>query len=152
MKIRLTESQLKRMIAESVKEVLKESHINGDVYTSALEITKKIMGLMVNKLHIDPETAKGHILKVFNIWDPSDLVDGEDEAAKFNNWEDMPLGNENAYDVNEGEDPDDVAYNLVGDALWDLVAKHHIDARTAAHYIKKAFKRNYTADLVGGAI
>lgn len=75
--VKINESALRRIVAESVKKVLKEDYesIAGDAYG----IIQYGISELVNKYGVTPEQAFDELLGVFKSYSARDLYDEDDE-------------------------------------------------------------------------
>ena len=84
--IRINEEQLKKIVAESVKKVIKENDLeevgghvdnfSNSALGFAMDLVADAICKIGEKFKYDAYTAEHYIKKVMTIWDPDDLTDG----------------------------------------------------------------------------
>ena len=79
--VKINEGQLRKIVAESVKNVLKEEFDNedDDIFITAYNIIQSGIYEIVEKHSVAPTVAVQELTKVLNTFDADDIYDDGDE-------------------------------------------------------------------------
>ena len=78
--VKINEGQLKKIVAESVKKVLKEEFDNedDDIFITAYNIIQSGIYEIVEKHSVTPTVAVQELTKVLNTYDADDIYDDDE--------------------------------------------------------------------------